>query len=233
MTEESRQPISVDFPLRGEWSVPTTPGKKIPSHGTDLFGQRYAYDIYRADPKNIEKFYKPNALVYYLAGVRLDECYCWNEPVYAPIGGKVVIARDGLAERQRIHVISEFFSVMRKTNAVRKQMKSNTKPDMHFIAGNHVVIESNGVFAFMAHLVNGSVKVKAGQMVEAGEQIGNLGHSGNSTAPHLHFHLMDRIDFWTAQGLPCCFKEYEVFQNGAWVKVENGIPKDTDLIRKI
>lgn len=35
-------PIAVDFPLRGEWIVPQTPGTKIPSHGTDMFGERYA-----------------------------------------------------------------------------------------------------------------------------------------------------------------------------------------------
>jgi hypothetical protein len=42
-------PVVVDFPLRGEWTVERTPAARIPSHGTDGFGQRYAYDLIRAD----------------------------------------------------------------------------------------------------------------------------------------------------------------------------------------
>jgi hypothetical protein len=36
---------AVDFPLRGEWCAVTTPAERVPSHGTDYFGQRYAYDF--------------------------------------------------------------------------------------------------------------------------------------------------------------------------------------------
>ena len=39
----------VELPLRGEWSVERTPADRIPSHGTDLLGQRYAYDLLRTD----------------------------------------------------------------------------------------------------------------------------------------------------------------------------------------
>ncbi|MGH1405453.1 MAG: hypothetical protein ACRBBJ_02710 [Rhodomicrobiaceae bacterium] len=42
-------PISVMFPLKGEWRVPNTPGKTIPSHGTDMFGQRFAYDFVKRE----------------------------------------------------------------------------------------------------------------------------------------------------------------------------------------
>ncbi len=58
-----------------------------------------------------------------------------------------------------------------------------------------------------------------------------IGHSGNSYAPHLHFQLMDSSDICTANGLPCAFEQYEVFQDGKWQKVVNGIPKDKDRIR--
>jgi len=47
--KEIYKPIIVEFPLRGEWLAPNTPGKKIPSHGTDQLGTRYAYDFLQVD----------------------------------------------------------------------------------------------------------------------------------------------------------------------------------------
>ena len=44
--------VVVDLPLRGEWTVERTPAHRIPSHGTDLFGQRYAFDFVRTDHRH-------------------------------------------------------------------------------------------------------------------------------------------------------------------------------------
>jgi hypothetical protein len=51
------------------------------------------------------------------------------------------------------------------------------------------------------------------------------------TAPHLHFHLMDNSDLLEANGIPCAFEKYEVFQENTWATVTNGIPKANDRIR--
>lgn len=42
---------------------------------------------------------------------------------------------------------------------------------------------------------------------------------------------MDRSDILTANGLPCAFEQYELFKDGKWQKVFNGIPTDKDRIR--
>jgi hypothetical protein len=58
--------------------------------------------------------------------------------------------------------------------------------------GNHVILNlGEGRFANYAHLKAGSVTVRDGDRVERGQQIGELGNSGSSTGPHLHFHVMD------------------------------------------
>ncbi len=73
-------------------------------------------------------------------------------------------------------------------------------------AGNHIVIEHPGEeYSFYAHLIPNSLKVKVGEKVKQGQVIGSLGNSGNSSAPHLHFHLMEGPDPLTARGLPCKF----------------------------
>ncbi len=76
------------------------------------------------------------------------------------------------------------------------------------------MVESVDGYVLYAHLQNGSVRVAAGEKIVPGQHLGNVGHSGNSTAPHLHFQLMDQLDPWKANGIPCCFREYEMFKDG-------------------
>lgn len=100
------------------------------------------------------------------------------------------------------------------------------------MAGNYIIIEcADNIYAGLVHLQTGSIQVSVGQRVKKGEVIGRVGHSGNSFAPHLHFQLMDSSDIATANGLPFAFEQYEIFKNGLWEKVNNGIPTNKDRIR--
>ena len=49
VTRMEPTPIVVEFPLRGEWVAYYTPAARVPSHGTDQLGQRYAYDFMRIE----------------------------------------------------------------------------------------------------------------------------------------------------------------------------------------
>ncbi len=69
--------------------------------------------------------------------------------------------------------------------------------------GNEVFIEiAPGVFAFYAHFQPGSIQVQPGEKVTTGQVLGLLGNTGNSSAPHLHFALLDGPDGLAANSLP-------------------------------
>lgn len=77
------------------------------------------------------------------------------------------------------------------------------------IDGNHVILAlPNGQFAFYAHLKPGSITVKEGDMVTKGQVIAKLGNTGNTSAPHLHLHIMETASSLGSNGLPHVFEEY-------------------------
>lgn len=222
-------PVVVDFPLRGEWTAPSTPAKRVPSHGTDMLGQRYAFDFVRTDPNRKGMvFFEPSMLHYLVAGVRIEECYGWGQPIYSPLAGVVVAAADGWPERERLHPLKDLVLVLKASLTFNpRRLAADLRP----LAGNHLIIENDLGFAFMAHARTGSLRVAPGATVAPGDHLADVGHTGNSTAPHLHFQMCDRADLLNARGIPCCFREYEVFRDGEWVTVENGVPKHTERIR--
>lgn len=69
--------------------------------------------------------------------------------------------------------------------------------------GNYVLLDlGNKRYAFYAHLKPGSIKVKAGDKVTRGQEIGLVGNVGNSFAPHLHFHICEQPSPLAANGIP-------------------------------
>lgn len=222
-------PVTVDFPLRGQWTSPNTPGTKVPSHGTDLLGATYAYDFVGIDPESrTRRYYRRTLLRYLLLGLRLQDFFGWGQPIFSATPGAVIHAEDGWPERNPVHPIRDLF--IRFRNA--RSFTSGQTKDYRIVSGNYVIVETNEGYAVYAHAQTGSIVVSPGDKVTAGQRLANVGHSGNSTAPHLHFQLMDHADPWQAQGIPCAFRDYEVFQNGAWRAVHNVMPKATDRIRK-
>lgn len=224
---QMREPIIVEFPLRGEWLSPNTPGRKIPSHGTNKLGTRYAYDFIQVDWERKGLPAYRVSFLQYLLGASVNEYYCWGKEIYAPCSGTIVKAENSYKERKRTKLLSDMYNAYKNAHYFDPK-----KHDPGFVAGNYVIIENaNNVYAALCHLQTGSIQVSVGQRVKKGEVIGKIGNSGNSFAPHLHFQLMDNSDISKAKGLPCVFEEYELFKDGRWVKVKNSIPKNKDRIR--
>ena len=230
MEHTLENPVVVEFPLRGEdWMAVTTPAHRVPSHGTDMLGQRYAYDLLIVDSRPGVHYHPAGTLRGELFGGRTNESYAWGAPIHAPFDGVVVNASDGMAEREWIHPARELVHQV-------KNAATFTPEKLPSIMGNHVLLkalDSDDLYAGFAHIAPGTVAVTEGQRVSTGDLLGKVGHTGNSTAPHLHFQLMDSPDLMTAKGIACAFRAYEVLRDGEWVRAENGVPGRRERIRSV
>ena len=209
--------VSVDFPLRGEWQATASPAEKVPSHGTDYFGQRYAFDFARVVNS---KYYPDSIARHLLRYVRSSSFYCWDQTVHSCFDGIVVAAEDGWPDHERVN----FFSAMLTSSDIQG---SDYRP----LCGNYVIVEGEAGFAMYGHLRIGSVAAKRGSRLRSGDVIGRVGNSGNSTMPHLHFQVMDGADPLKASGVRSAFRSYELLEGGAWVQVRDGVPGVLKTVR--
>ncbi len=112
---------------------------------------------------------------------------------YVNYGAKVMAAADGVV----VGMLDEL------EDNVPGQLPDPNSITLKNVDGNHVVIDhGNGLYSFYAHLQRGSVEVEVGDEVQAGDQLGLLGNTGNSSAPHLHFHVMAGPSPVGSDGLP-------------------------------
>ncbi|WP_136089854.1 M23 family metallopeptidase [Auritidibacter ignavus] len=202
-----RAPVVLRPPVRGRWLATSSPGQQLPSHGTATRGQFAAVDL--AHPSVAEDMtttINPADVRLVGRGTRPEEFTCFGEPVYAIADGTVLQAADRQRDKRardtwlgRILMLllegpaSEFFGGYRA------------------IFGNRVVVQhDDGTFAAYAHLRRDSVVVVPGQRVRAGEQLAEVGNTGNTTEPHLHVQLMDRGSVDAAAGLPFVWSGVEL-----------------------
>ncbi len=230
---EGKETIAVEFPLRGEWIAANTPAHRIPSHGVDMLGQRYAYDFLRIDAsRKGYRFFADSNFRYWTRGISIDTCYGWRETVHAPFAGEVVELCDAIEERTWLHPLVDFLRVVK--NGLRLELpKGDTNHSMAHLLGNYLILKhvDRELFVFFAHFHPGSLEVAKGDSVQTGHTLARVGHTGNSTAPHLHFQLMDRVDLRSALGVPCCFTHLEIHESGVWYQEPFLIPNRTQLIR--
>src|SRR5690625_491942 len=187
------EPRVVAPPLSGEWSEVNSPASKVPSHGTRFYGQAYAIDLVAEGPGERPSFGAGPAM-------RRPEDYpAFGAPVYAMVSGTVV----AVVDRRRDHrARSNWLSVL----YLLLEGMVREVAGMSFLLGNYVTIDhGDGTFSLVAHLKRGSVKVKVGSEIEAGDLIAECGNSGNSSEPHVHAQLMDRASPRRAQGVPMSF----------------------------
>lgn len=109
------------------------------------------------------------------------------------------------------------------------------------LGGNHVIVDiGGGRYAFYAHMQPGSLRVKVGDKVTRGEILGLVGNTGNSSEPHLHFHICNLSSEIGCEGLPYALSSYELLGKGdtwkpsephpAAVKQELEIPTEDEVV---
>ena len=121
--------------------------------------------------------------------------FIYGKPVYAVADARVVTAVDGLPDTPPGALPAEI--------------------PIGEADGNHVVLElGNGRYALFAHLKPGSVRVRAGDFVRASDVLGLVGTSGNSSEPHLHFHVTDGPSALASNGLPYLLRTFAAARRG-------------------
>ncbi len=193
-----RPAITIAPPLRGgrNWLVSEGPGNSHSHHWGSLLAlngvvtipQRYAIDYVGLNERGHALEVAPDKL----RDSANTDWFGYDSDVLAVADGVVRDVRDGQPDG-------------------KPMSKHGDESDLtaRGLYGNFVVLEiAPTVFAHYAHLRPGSLRVRAGQHVHRGEVLAHLGDSGNSAAPHLHFHLSNRPTFEESEGLPFRFARF-------------------------
>lgn len=203
-----------DFPLKGTWSAFGAPSLNSHHRWTSI--QEFAYDFIKIDSKG--NSHKKD-------GNKLKHFYAYNEPIFSIGEGKIVSVYNKSSEsNSNLKQPNETQEEHR--NKARENQNKLLKQGFEFILGNHIIIEHpNGEYSYYMHLKPESIRVKIGDNVSRGQQIASLGHSGNSSEPHLHFQLSDSPNIIEARGLPIVFQnigdnEWSILY-GEIIKTEN------------
>lgn len=116
-----------------------------------------------------------------------EDYYAFGKNLIAPCDGEVVLVVDGVKD-----------NVPGILNPI-------------YIPGNTVIIKTNNnEYLFFAHFKQHSITVKQGQKIKQGQLLGLCGNSGNSSEPHLHFHIQNVEDMNSATGVKCYFDKIQV-----------------------
>lgn len=197
--------LEIGPPVTGRWSALNSPADKVPSHGTHGLGQTYAIDIV-AEPEDGAR----PAFAWLWPIARGNKDFpAFGAPLLAVADATVVHAEDG----QRDHLSRNSLAALVYLMIV--EAIARTLGGARRVVGNHITLDlGDGTYAMYAHVQQGSLTVRAGDTVRAGQVMARCGNSGNSTEPHVHFQLMDGPDLNIARGVPFRWRGIGVPANG-------------------
>ena len=179
------------FPVRGRWYIVASSSAR--SHHRIRPAHEFALDLVKIGGGGSS---------YRTDGTTPDDYYAFGENVYAAADGNVV---------QAVNEIPE--TAMPRKGEPRRDFASRVldamwekDPTGRIAGGNLVILEhAGGEHSVYVHLKQGSVRVKAGDVVKRGQVIAQVGISGDGFQPHLHFQVNDGPDPQFSRGLPVIF----------------------------
>lgn len=183
------------FPLHGVWYAANGPGFTAAHRWSPM--EEFAFDLLQVDPQG---------LTHRGDGARFTDYYAYGAPVFAAAEGRVAAVvtdqvEDASAMQQPNETVEAYYARLQQDQLTRIAQGAPA------VGGNSVVIDhGHGEFSHYAHLKPGSVRVHVGQQVARGQQIGELGSTGNSTEPHLHFQVCNGPDLLACAGIPIQFE---------------------------
>ncbi len=187
------------FPLRGVWYAGW--GASFHTGHRWAIPEEFALDIAKLGG---------DGLTHKGDGTHFDHYYAYGADVLAAADGRVTSATNDQEEdssaMQRPNETKEAYCARLQKEQGERLAKGPTA-----ITGNYVMIDhGKNEYSLYAHLQPGSVGVHVGDQVKAGDVIGKLGSSGNSTEPHLHFHVCDKSDPLMCAGIPANFSNITI-----------------------
>ncbi|MFN0205608.1 MAG: M23 family metallopeptidase [Planctomycetota bacterium] len=179
------------FPLR--MPARTTVAHETTDHHSTERSQSFAYDLAGCD-------FDGRIFVENTTGERNEDYAGFGFEVIAPAAGKVLFVQNKIQDNPRPG----------DEGSLQMYMLDELS-----VLGNCIIIDhQNGEYSLLGHLQFESVRVKPGDTVAPGEVVGLLGNSGRSSAPHLHYHLMDGPIPFECDGLPARFVGIADLQTG-------------------
>jgi Peptidase family M23 len=220
--------VEISLPFAGLWLAMNSPARRVPSHGTDLFAQRYAIDFVGVDSRHRTADRRDWRT--FLATEPPERFVAFGRPILAPGDGVVVEAHDGeidhAGRRTPVTLVPYLLG-----------QAARARQGVAAIAGNHLIIElrDGGAFVVLVHLRAGSLRVGPGDRVAVGQQVAACGNSGNSTQPHVHVQVMDSPDLAVARGLPMAFRRFREWPSGTRQSEvrESGVPGERAVVEPL
>jgi murein DD-endopeptidase MepM/ murein hydrolase activator NlpD len=187
------------FPLRGVWYVGY--GASLHTGHRWAIPEEFAFDIAKIGESGLS--HKGD-------GARFDDYYAYGADVLAAGEGHVISVENDQPEdpsaMQHPNETQEAYFAR-----LQKEQGERLAKGLTAITGNYVMIDhGKNEYSLYAHLQPGSVRFHVGAQVKAGDVIGKLGSSGNSTEPHLHFHVCDKPDPLMCAGIPVNFSNVTI-----------------------
>lgn len=222
-----RPSVQLALPFQGTWLAQNTPARRVPSHGTTLFGQAYAIDFVAVEGGRSASVHDWRAAF----GVEpAERFFGFGRPILAPAPALVLATHDGEPDHEaRRSPLTLLHYALTQRARLRQGLGA--------VAGNHVILAlgDDGPYVVVVHLRKGSLSVGTGDVVTTGQQLALCGNSGNSTQPHVHIQAMDAADPETASGLPIAFRRYRAWPRGGSQPrdVSVGIPGPGEIVEPL